>query len=161
VTGEEGVMLGRGRAGRYCVLLALGMAVVTLLGSGAVARAGELAPGGRKVAVGAGRSYTNVSPAALARLLERKSFPLINVHIPYAGEILRTDLFIPFDQVEAHARKLPADKSARLVVYCLSGPMSDIAARTLVKLGYTDVWNLDGGIVAWTEAGYPLQRKGR
>ena len=39
--------------------------------------------------------------------------------------------------------------------------MSAIAARTLVKLGYTDVWNLDGGIVAWTEAGYPLQRKGR
>ena len=154
-------MLRRGPEGRRLVLAAVGMAVVTLLGSGAVARAGELAPGGRKVAVGAGRSYTNVSPAALARLLERKSFPLINVHIPYAGEIVRTDLFIPFDQVEAHARKLPADKSARLVVYCLSGPMSDIAARTLVKLGYTDVWNLDGGIVAWTEAGYPLQRKGR
>ncbi len=154
-------MLRRGPEGRRLVLAAVGMAVVALFSTGAVAGAGERDPGSRKVSVGAGRSYTNVSPAALARLLERKSFPLINVHIPYAGEIARTDLFIPFDQVEAHARKLPADKSARLVVYCLSGPMSDIAARTLVKLGYTDVWNLDGGIVAWTEAGYPLQRKGR
>ena len=63
--------------------------------------------------------------------------------------------------MEANARKLPVDKSARLVVYCLSGPMSDIAARTLVKLGYTDVWNVDGGMAAWTDAGYQLQRKGR
>lgn len=155
-------MRRRGPTGCPLVLAAVGMAVVALLAAtGSVAGAGEGDPGTRTVSVGAGRSYTNVSPAALARLLQRKSFPLINVHIPYAGEIARTDLFIPFDQVEAHARKLPADKSARLVVYCLSGPMSDIAARTLVKLGYTDVWNLDGGMVAWTEAGYPLQRKGR
>jgi len=154
-------MLGRGWEGRYVVLLALGMTVVTLLGAGVAVGADARDPGGRKVAVGAGRSYTNVSPAELARMLERKSFPLINVHIPYAGEIARTDLLIPFDKVEASASKLPADKSARLVVYCRSGPMSDIAARTLVKLGYTDVWNLDGGMAAWTEAGYQLQRKGR
>ena len=154
-------MPGRGWEGRRLVLAAVGMAVVTLLGTGGVAGAGERDPGGRKVSVGAGRSYTNVSPATLARLLERKSFPLINVHIPYAGEIAGTDLFLPFNEVEANARKLPADKSARLVVYCLSGPMSDLAARALVTLGYTDVWNLDGGMVAWTEAGYRLQRKRR
>lgn len=27
--------------------------------------------------------------------------------------------------------------------------MSTMAARTLVKLGYTDVWNLEGGMIAW------------
>ncbi|MDP3938893.1 MAG: hypothetical protein Q8R92_12270, partial [Deltaproteobacteria bacterium] len=112
-------MPGRGSEGRRLVLAAVGMAVMTLLGTGGVAGAGERDPGIRKVSVGAGRSYTDVSPAALARLLERKSFPLINVHIPYAGEIAGTDLFLPFNEVEANTRKLPADKSARLVVYCL------------------------------------------
>jgi rhodanese-related sulfurtransferase len=34
--------------------------------------------------------------------------------------------------------------------------MSSIAARALVKLGFTNVWNLDGGMIAWQEAGYPL-----
>ena len=153
-------MLGRGWEGRYFVRLALGMTIVTLLGTGVAVGADARDPGGRKVSVGAGRSYTNVSPAALARLLEPKSFPLINVHIPYAGEIGRTDLFIPFDQVEVNARKLPADKSARLVVYCRSGRMSAIAVRTLVALGYRDVWHLDRGMIAWQRAGYPLIRKG-
>jgi len=39
--------------------------------------------------------------------------------------------------------------------------MSAIAARTLVKLGYTDVWNLDGGLVAWADAGSPVARRRR
>jgi rhodanese-related sulfurtransferase len=34
--------------------------------------------------------------------------------------------------------------------------MSGKAARELVSLGYTDVWNLDGGMIAWKQAGYPL-----
>ena len=32
---------------------------------------------------------------------------------------------------------------------CHGGGMSAIAACTLVKLGYTNVWNLDGGMSAW------------
>jgi len=39
--------------------------------------------------------------------------------------------------------------------------MSATAARTLVKLGYADVWNLGGGMIAWTQRGYPLVSKPR
>ncbi len=39
--------------------------------------------------------------------------------------------------------------------------MSATAARELVKLGYTDVWNLDGGMIAWKQLGYPLLDKGQ
>ena len=37
--------------------------------------------------------------------------------------------------------------------------MSGISARSLVELGYTDVWNLDGGMIAWEASGRPLQQK--
>lgn len=115
----------------------------------------------QKVPVEGGGSYTDVSADGLAVMLNRKDFPLINVHVPYDGEIEGTDLFVPFDQVETNLRKLPTNKRAELVVYCRSGSMSAIAARALVKLGYTDVWNLDGGMIAWKKAGYSIARRGQ
>ncbi len=42
------------------------------------------------------------------------------------------------------------------MLYCRSGPMGATAARTLVGLGFTNVWNLDGGMVAWERQGYEL-----
>ena len=118
-------------------------------------------PEGRKVPVSGGGSYTDVSAGGLARMLEKKDFPLVNVHIPYEGEIAGTDLFIPFDQVEAKVAQLPPDKNAKLVLYCRSGSMSTTAARALVRLGYTNVWNLDGGMIAWEQTGHPLLQKRR
>jgi len=115
----------------------------------------------QKVPVEGGGSYTDVSAAGLASMLESNDFPLVNVHVPYEGEIDGTDLFVPFDEIELNLDKLPTDRSAKLVNYCRSGGMSAIAARTLVQLGYTDVWNLDGGMIAWAEAGYQLVDKGR
>ncbi len=110
----------------------------------------------RTVAVEGGGRYTDASTTVLARMLAKKEFLLVNVHIPYEGEIAGTDLALPFDQVETNLARLPTDKNARLVLYCRSGSMSSIAARALVRLGFTDVWNLDGGMVAWQEAGHPL-----
>ncbi len=54
--------------------------------------------------------------------------------------------------------ELPAAADAKIVVYCRSGSMSAVAAKSLAGLGYTNVWNLDGGMIAWDEAGYPLLR---
>ena len=141
--------------------LFLAAALAGTLGPTAAPAAQRAAPESQKVPVEGGGSYTDVSADGLAVMLKRKDFPLINVHIPYDGEIEGTDLFVPFDQVETNLGKLPTNKSATLVVYCRSGGMSAIAARTLVKLGYTDVWNLDGGMIAWKKAGYSLARRGQ
>lgn len=115
----------------------------------------------QKVPVEAGGSYFDVSVAGLAAMLKSKDFPLINVHIPYEGELDGTDLFIPYNEIGANLGKLPAGKDAKIVLYCRSGSMSAIAARELVKRGYTNVYNLDGGMIAWKAAGYPLLDKQR
>jgi phage shock protein E len=43
-------------------------------------------------------------------------------------------------------------------VYCQSGHRSNIAAETLADLGYRHVYNVDGSMGAWVEAGYPVQQ---
>ena len=45
--------------------------------------------------------------------------------------------------------KLPKDKNAKIVVYCSLGIRSEIVADKLIKEGYTNVFNLYGGIFEW------------
>ena len=92
-------------------------------------------------------------------MLAAKDFFFINVHIPYAGEIDKTDAFIPYTEVEQNLAKFPVDKNANIFLYCQSGRMSAIAAEELLKRGYTNIWNLDGGMSAWENAGLPIIRK--
>jgi phage shock protein E len=106
-----------------------------------------------------GGSYREVSVNRLQEMLEDKDFTFINVHIPFEGDIPNTDLSIPYNQIENNLELLPADKEAKIVLYCRSDRMSTIAARELVELGYTDIWNVAGGMVAWERAGLPLEGK--
>lgn len=45
------------------------------------------------------------------------------------------------------------DKSTELVLYCGGGFRSALAADMLQKMGYTNVWSMDGGWKAWKESG--------
>jgi rhodanese-related sulfurtransferase len=112
---------------------------------------------GETVAV-TGGSYQNATPDELNTMLKNKDFVFINVHIPFAGNIANTDLSIPYDQIEQNLSQLPSDTNAKIVLYCRSGRMSAIAAEELVSLGYTNIWNLEGGMVAWEQAGYEIEK---
>ena len=96
-----------------------------------------------------------VPPAEFASAVSQPGTVTINVHVPDEGSIEGTDLWIPFDVVEARREELPP-ATAPLAVYCRSGRMSAIAVETLAGLGYEDVVELDGGMVAWERSGRRL-----
>ena len=104
----------------------------------------------------AGAGYVDRSPAEVAVLLAEEDPFLLDVHVPNEGSLAGTDARIPFTEVAVRQAELPADPDARIVVYCLSGRMSEIAANELVGLGYRNVVNLAGGMLAWQAAGYEL-----
>ena len=102
------------------------------------------------------KAYQNISADQFVKMLDQKDFTLINVHIPYQGEIARTDLLIPFNKIDRYENQLPDDKDAKMVVYCMMGPMGRIAAEKLVSMGYSQVIHLQGGMVAWQRVGKKL-----
>ncbi|KKK77574.1 hypothetical protein LCGC14_2852200, partial [marine sediment metagenome] len=99
--------------------------------------------------------YARIRPEQLQAELDQKDFTLINVHIPYAGEIAQTDANIPYNRIADYLDQLP-DKGEPIVLYCRSGSMSTTAGRTLVDLGYTNVVELVDGFEAWKRAGFDL-----
>lgn len=112
-------------------------------------------------------STADVAPATLTAIsvqelhdaLPTKNFLLINVHVPYEGEVPQTDAKLSYVDPQAIAAYLGADLDAKVVVYCKSNYMSGIAGNDLVGMGYRGIRYLDGGMSAWTAAGYPLDNK--
>ena len=102
-----------------------------------------------------GDGYADISVEQLEELLEGEDLTLVNVHIPYEGELPQTDLLIPYNEIGEYLAELPA-KDAPIVLYCRSGSMSTTAAKVLADEGYTDVMELDGGFNAWEAAGHEL-----
>lgn len=66
---------------------------------------------------------------------------------------------IPHEQVDELAPELLPDKGAAVVVYCASGPCrnSELAARRLLQLGYTNVRDYHEGKAEWIAAGLPTE----
>jgi len=141
---------------RFIILGTLILSIVILAACGQTSQIPTTGP--EEIQVNGG-SYRNITPAQLNSMLENKDFLLVNVHIPYEGEIPETDLFVPYNEIEQNLSQFPRDKGAKIVLYCRSGSMSATAAKALVKLGFTNVWNLDGGMVEWEKQGYELVRK--
>lgn len=94
-------------------------------------------------------------PDEFATAISEPGRVTINVHVPDEGSLQDTDLWIPFDAVDVHRDELPSP-STPLAVYCRSGRMSTIAVATLSRLGYDDIVELDGGMVAWERGGRRL-----
>jgi len=134
---------------RFLWLAALAL---VLLGAGCAKQAGPT-PG-----IG-DAPYKNISAQEFKAVLEtqKKDFLLVDVHIPEQKHIAGTDLVVPFNKIEQNKSKFPADKSKKMVIYCRSGSMSIDAAQKLAGLGYTNIYNLEGGTYAWQAAGYPVE----
>lgn len=74
-----------------------------------------------------------------------------------AGHLEFTDALIDYRVLPDSLRLLPEDKEATIYCFCRSGRRSGITTRFLREQGYTNVFNVKGGIVAWVNAGYPVE----
>jgi sulfur-carrier protein adenylyltransferase/sulfurtransferase len=84
---------------------------------------------------------------------------LLDIREPHehAEAHLDGDVLVPPVEVAERIDELAPDTSQRLILYCRSGARSARAANLLQEqLGYDNVANVEGGILAWQEAGLPV-----
>lgn len=106
--------------------------------------------------------FKPVDPAGLTALVNRQDALLVDVspasdfekgHIAGAKNL-------PLAQFDPAAKLLTKAKESPVVLACRTGTTSSGAARKLAKAGFRQVFWLDGGTSAWTQASLPLV-KGR
>ncbi len=95
-----------------------------------------------------------ISVQQLKDMLAEKDFVFVNVHIPYEGEIEGTDYNIDYRRIDEFERRF--DKDQKIVIYCRSGAMSANAFKKLKERGFTNVYDVQGGMIAWQEMGEKL-----
>lgn len=84
---------------------------------------------------------------------------LLDVRTPgeFANNRIKGAINVPVDQIEDKILSVIPDKKKKIYVYCLSASRSVNAVDGMKKLGYTDVYNLTSGLLAWRAKQYPLE----
>lgn len=95
-------------------------------------------------------SFTDLSAQEAQQFIaEHPDATVLDVRTPpeCAGGIIEGALMIPMQNLQGREGEIP---EGPVLVYCAVGARSAAVADYLVKLGRTDVYNLDGGMMGWS-----------
>ena len=139
----------------YVLIIAALFALTTVVTSGAADKTSDQLVKEAKAAI------KELSPAEVKKMIDaQEKIILLDVrdkeefetgYIPDAINISR-------GMLEFKVNMVIPDKTATIVVYCgidLRGPL---ATKTLNDLGYKKAANINGGLKAWKDAGYPVTK---
>jgi phage shock protein E len=98
-----------------------------------------------------------ISPAEYVESFNSDDHFLLDVRTPeeFASGHIEGAVNIPVEILGSYLDEVPQDQP--VVLYCRSGNRSDQAASILRRSGYSDVYDIDGGVIAWTNQNRPLQ----
>lgn len=111
-------------------------------------------------------SYGEVSPAQITGLsaADRSSVQLIDVRQPeeWVGELghIAGSAKVPLAEFLLGGPPRGTDPNRPVVMVCRSGKRSARASAALAYLGFDQVYNLTGGMIAWNQAGFEVTREG-
>ncbi|MFN0117585.1 MAG: rhodanese-like domain-containing protein [Elusimicrobiota bacterium] len=103
----------------------------------------------------------SVDEAAVLKKANKAVFIDVRTEEEYKRERIEGSLFIPYQQVNEKKDVLPKNKNSIIVVYCTVGVRSGWAQRKIEKLGYSQVFNMKGGIEMWKKENLPVLKESK
>lgn len=106
------------------------------------------------------RGIRETDCAAALQLINHKDAVVLDVREAdevKAGRLLNAK-HIPLGKLRERIGELERFREKPVVVVCRSGSRSATACALLTREGFTQVYNLSGGIMAWQKAGLPVER---
>jgi rhodanese-related sulfurtransferase len=105
-------------------------------------------------------AYQTIPATELSAMLSKDSIQLIDVRNDneVATGVISSAQHIPLSILASYSDQL--NKDIPLVFYCHSGVRSGQAANFFASLGYSQVFNLQGGVLAWGKEGLPFVKLG-
>ena len=103
-------------------------------------------------------TFDLVAPPAAAEVIATETPVVLDIRTPeeFASGHLADAVLIDFYEPDFATQLDVLDKDQTYVVYCRSGNRSASAIETMRELGFNDVVEVDGGIVAWVANGLAL-----
>ncbi|MDD4929484.1 MAG: rhodanese-like domain-containing protein [Gallionella sp.] len=106
------------------------------------------------------RGIKEVDTHAALQLINHKNALVLDVREPdeYKSGHLLNAKSVPLGKLKERIGELDKYKDKPVVVVCRSGNRSGSACVDLSKLGFTQAYNLTGGMMAWQKASLPTQK---
>ncbi|MBC6413588.1 MAG: rhodanese-like domain-containing protein [Chromatiales bacterium] len=107
------------------------------------------------------KKYKDLTPAQAVQLLNRENAVMIDVRevSELSGDGIRDAKHMSFSTLTNRLAELLKAKDKPVIAFCMNGFKSSKACRLLCKQGFTKVYCLKGGIVAWKDANMPVVKK--
>lgn len=101
-----------------------------------------------------------VGPLQAVQLMNRRDAVVVDVReaAEYATGHIAGARHIPQGQLAGRMKELEKAKGRPVIVACATGNRSRAASALIEKQGHAEVYNLQGGLAAWRQAGMPLEK---
>lgn len=105
--------------------------------------------------------FKEVKPNDAVRLINQEDALVLDVREDkefHDGHILNA-VNIPLGLLESRLDEIEVHKDTPVIVYCRTGQRAAKAAALLQRQGFSSIYKLNGGMLAWADANMPLSRK--
>ena len=114
------------------------------------------------VAGWAAETYKDISSREAREMLnsQKEGLLLLDVRTEreYSAGHLKNSKLIPIQVLADRLEEIDKYRDKEIIIYCAVGGRSSKASSLLMKNGFKKVYNMNGGIKAWTKNGYEVER---